>query len=149
MLRATLVCLLVAVLGASSPSHAREACIYNVDKAEKPYYVLGSLVTPQANIQGVAECGMTADEVNAALDASTSMIVEAGAGAASATAGAAGSPAGYATPTAQQPQCAENGSCYGDISAATGRPKTVNVQGYYRKDGTYLRGYYRSAPRRH
>ena len=40
--------------------------------------------------------------------------------------------------------CAENGSCYGDISGTTGRPKTVGVQGYYRRDGTYVRGYYRS-----
>ena len=44
--------------------------------------------------------------------------------------------------------CAENGSCYGDISTLTGRPKTVRVQGYYRKDGTYVRGHYRSRPRR-
>jgi hypothetical protein len=44
--------------------------------------------------------------------------------------------------------CAENGSCYGDISATTGRPKTVSVGGYYRKDGTYVRGHYRSKPRR-
>jgi hypothetical protein len=42
--------------------------------------------------------------------------------------------------------CAENGSCYGDISEGTGRPKTVPVQGYYRSDGTYVRGYYRSSP---
>lgn len=40
--------------------------------------------------------------------------------------------------------CAENGSCYGDVSAATGRAKTVPVQGYYRRDGTYVRGHYRS-----
>lgn len=40
--------------------------------------------------------------------------------------------------------CAENGSCYGDVSAATGRPKTVAVKGYFRKDGTYVRGHYRS-----
>ena len=40
--------------------------------------------------------------------------------------------------------CAENGSCYGDISAATGRPKTVQVNGYFRKDGTYVRGHVRS-----
>lgn len=40
--------------------------------------------------------------------------------------------------------CAANGSCYGDISAATGRPKTVEVHGYTRRDGTYVRGYYRS-----
>jgi hypothetical protein len=42
------------------------------------------------------------------------------------------------------PLCAENGSCYGDISPLTGRPKTTAVQGYYRKDGTYVRGHYRS-----
>ena len=43
--------------------------------------------------------------------------------------------------------CAENGSCYGDISVNTGRPKTVRVGGYYRRDGTYVRGHYRSRPR--
>jgi len=47
------------------------------------------------------------------------------------------------------PLCAENGSCYGDISEATGRGKTVSVSGYTRADGTYVRGHYRSAPRRH
>ena len=40
--------------------------------------------------------------------------------------------------------CAENGSCYGDISALTGRPKTTHVNGYFRTDGTYVRGHYRS-----
>ena len=40
--------------------------------------------------------------------------------------------------------CAENGSCYGDLSTATGKPKTTRVQGYYRADGTYVRGHYRS-----
>jgi len=43
---------------------------------------------------------------------------------------------------------AENGSYYGEISEATGRPKTVGVRGYYRSDGTYVRGHYRSKPRR-
>ena len=43
--------------------------------------------------------------------------------------------------------CAENGSCYGDISVNTGRAKTVRVGGYYRRDGTYVRGHYRSKPR--
>jgi len=43
---------------------------------------------------------------------------------------------------------AENGSYYGQISKATGRPKVVHVTGYYRKDGTYVRSYYRSRPRR-
>ena len=41
--------------------------------------------------------------------------------------------------------CAENGSCYGDAND-NGVPKTVHVNGYYRKDGTYVRGHYRSAP---
>jgi hypothetical protein len=47
-------------------------------------------------------------------------------------------PPTYAVP------CAENGSCYGDISSITGIPKTVSVQGYFRRDGTYVRGHYRS-----
>jgi hypothetical protein len=46
------------------------------------------------------------------------------------------------------PACAENGSCYGDISPLTGRPKTVYVHGYFRRDGTYVRSHYRSTPRR-
>lgn len=44
--------------------------------------------------------------------------------------------------------CAENGTCYGDLSTATGRPKTSYVSGYTRKDGTYVRGHYRSSRRR-
>lgn len=40
--------------------------------------------------------------------------------------------------------CAENGSCYGDISSVNGMPKTVQVDGYYRSNGTYVRGHYRS-----
>lgn len=44
----------------------------------------------------------------------------------------------------QYPFCAENGSCYGDISESTGLPKTIHVHGYYRSNGTYVRGYYRS-----
>jgi LysM repeat protein len=55
------------------------------------------------------------------------------------------SPPVYAAPQPVNvaPGCAENGSCYGDISPTTGRPKTVQVDGYYRK-GTYVRGHYRS-----
>ncbi|MCW5976488.1 MAG: hypothetical protein KIT09_00350 [Bryobacteraceae bacterium] len=49
---------------------------------------------------------------------------------------------------ATPPGCTSSGSCYGDISPATGRPKTVHVDGYYRKDGTYVRPHYRSTPRR-
>jgi hypothetical protein len=44
--------------------------------------------------------------------------------------------------------CAENGSCYGDVSNITGMPKTQAINGYYRKDGTYVRGHYRSSGRR-
>jgi len=40
---------------------------------------------------------------------------------------------------------AENGSYYGQPNV-NGVPKTVAVDGYYRKDGTYVRGHYRSAP---
>ena len=47
-------------------------------------------------------------------------------------------------PTNSGVACAENGSCYGDISNITGLPKTTHVNGYYRKDGTYVRGHYRS-----
>lgn len=50
--------------------------------------------------------------------------------------------------TQYTPSCAENGSCYGDISTINGMPKTTHVQGYYRKDGTYVRGHYRSSGRR-
>jgi hypothetical protein len=54
---------------------------------------------------------------------------------------------GYSPPAASgMPAIAENGSVYGEISSATGRPKTVLVSGYYRQDGTYVRGYYRSPP---
>jgi hypothetical protein len=44
--------------------------------------------------------------------------------------------------------CAENGSCYGDISNINGMPKTNQVNGYFRRDGTYVRGHYRSSGRR-
>ncbi|MFI4916964.1 MAG: hypothetical protein ACIAS6_10720 [Phycisphaerales bacterium JB060] len=40
---------------------------------------------------------------------------------------------------------AENGSWHGQPNA-NGVPKTVYVRGYYRRDGTYVRGHYRSAP---
>jgi len=44
--------------------------------------------------------------------------------------------------------CAENGSCYGDISNINGMPKTNHVNGYFRSDGTYVRGHFRSSGRR-
>lgn len=43
---------------------------------------------------------------------------------------------------------AESGSYYGQISKATGRPKTVHVKGYYRKNGTYVKSHYRSKPKK-
>jgi len=54
----------------------------------------------------------------------------------------------YRQPTYRKPSVAENGSYYGQISENTGRPKTVHVRGYYRKDGTYVRSHYRSPPRK-
>jgi hypothetical protein len=45
------------------------------------------------------------------------------------------------------PGVAKNGSYYGEISEKTGRPRTEYVQGYYRRDGTYVGSYYRSARR--
>lgn len=35
---------------------------------------------------------------------------------------------------------------FGEISAVTGRAKTVYVRGYYRKDGTYVKPHFRSKP---
>lgn len=49
-----------------------------------------------------------------------------------------------APPVIGTPACSESGSCYGDISSITGLPKTTFVNGYYRKNGTYVRSYYRS-----
>ena len=43
------------------------------------------------------------------------------------------------------PGVAENGSYYGEPNA-NGVPRTAHVDGYTRKDGTYVRGYYRSPP---
>lgn len=47
--------------------------------------------------------------------------------------------------TVPAPDVAENGSYAGQLNA-NGVPKTVHVNGYYRKDGTYVRGHYRSPP---
>lgn len=66
------------------------------------------------------------------------------AAAAAPRADAAPKPPSASSVVGSTPGCAENGSCYGDISATTGRPKTVEVHGYYRKNGTYVRGHYRS-----
>ena len=58
-------------------------------------------------------------------------------------------PAIYTPPSTYRPPVAQNGSYYGEISPNTGRPKTVYVRPYVRSDGTPVRSYYRSAPRRH
>ena len=50
-------------------------------------------------------------------------------------------------PSEFKPFVAGNGSYYG-LPNQYGVPKTVHVRGYYRKDGTYVRGHYRSRPRR-
>jgi hypothetical protein len=49
-------------------------------------------------------------------------------------------------PVIGTPPVAKNGSYYPQVSKSNGRPKTVHVDGYYRSDGTYVRGYYRSTP---
>lgn len=46
-------------------------------------------------------------------------------------------------PQVYHPYCLPT-SCYGDISTVTGLPRTHYVRGYYRKNGTYVRPYYRS-----
>ena len=40
--------------------------------------------------------------------------------------------------------CAENGSCYGDLSRRTQLPKHHHLKGYRRANGDYVRGHYRS-----
>ncbi len=42
------------------------------------------------------------------------------------------------------PHVAENNSYKGEISSRTGRPRNKHVRGYYKKNGTYVRGHYRS-----
>lgn len=51
-----------------------------------------------------------------------------------------------AAPVAQ-PTCVERDDCASEVAVGTGRPKTVFVRGYYRKDGVYVRPYRRSKPR--
>lgn len=49
----------------------------------------------------------------------------------------------HRTTSTYRPHVAENGSYYGQLNNQ-GQPKRVYVQGYYRRDGTYVRGHYRS-----
>ena len=48
----------------------------------------------------------------------------------------------------QQPAYSPYAQGYGEVSEETGRVKDVHVDGYYRRDGTYVRPHYRSRPRR-
>lgn len=52
----------------------------------------------------------------------------------------------YPAPSYSAPKC-ESLGCYGQISTTTGLPRTEYVSGYVRKDGTYVRPYYRSRRR--
>jgi hypothetical protein len=64
------------------------------------------------------------------------------------------SPESYADPSADSsinsyPSSDYSSPGYGSGSSYSGyRPKTVHVRSYFRKDGTYVRSHYRSAPRR-
>lgn len=51
---------------------------------------------------------------------------------------------GVQPPSIYPPAVAENGSYYGEISERTGLPRTNYVNGYYRRNGTYVQSYYRS-----
>ena len=51
------------------------------------------------------------------------------------------------TETTYSPKYAENGSYYGQLNS-WGARKSVHVGSYFRKDGTYVQGHYRSRPRR-
>lgn len=45
-----------------------------------------------------------------------------------------------------KPPVAENGDRRGVDNDGDGRTEPVHVKGYYRKDGTYVRGHYRAKP---
>jgi hypothetical protein len=46
------------------------------------------------------------------------------------------------------PVVGENFFRFGDTSDATGRPKTIYINGYTRRDGTYVQSHWRSLPNR-
>lgn len=54
-------------------------------------------------------------------------------------------PPSYAPSTSAPPACSGY-SCYGQPSSTTGRARTERVDGYTRRDGTYVAPYYRSRP---
>jgi hypothetical protein len=51
-------------------------------------------------------------------------------------------------PSSYPPPVAENGDIRGADNDGNGRPEPIYVRGYYKKDGTYVRGHYRARPRR-
>ncbi len=50
-----------------SCASAKEYCLFNLSEPGAPYYVLGSLVTPQSNYVVIDLCTKSADEVRADL----------------------------------------------------------------------------------
>jgi len=58
-----------------------------------------------------------------------------------------GSTSGSQSSSSQSSSTSNSTYNYSSSNYST-RPKTVNVKGYYRKDGTYVRPHTRSAPRR-
>ncbi len=57
------------------------------------------------------------------------------------------SPPTYVAPRAPAPATTCSGyGCYGQPSTANGQPRTNEVSGYTRSDGTYVAPYYRSSP---
>jgi hypothetical protein len=59
----------ILVLGLPSAAGAQERCLLDLSETPEPYYVLGSLVTPQATTLYVGDCGKSRDEVLAELRA--------------------------------------------------------------------------------
>lgn len=53
-----------------------------------------------------------------------------------------------AQPRGTRPPVAENGDRRGADNDRDGRSEPVHVKGYYRKDGTYVRGHYRAEPKK-
>lgn len=52
----------------------------------------------------------------------------------------------YSTPSPPPATTCTGYSCYGQPSTANGQPRTNEVSGYTRSDGTYVAPYYRSSP---
>ena len=92
-------------------------------------FAVDNVLEPAASAVGITEQGQRASPANAGVSSGTSKQ----------SAPISSTVGGF--------PCAEDGSCYSDISTLTGRPKTMLVLGYYRKDGTYVQGHYRDISR--